>query len=121
MVTGIESLLIAILIAWLWTGFVARAFVRKFGVPIVSDWRLARQNRPLYKAYYIWGCGVFAVGLGLFLLFTFMQYLCCMLIAGKLPHQGERELAIRLIICLAMGWLFGVFTVPELEISDFIL
>jgi hypothetical protein len=120
MVTGIESLLIAILIAWLWTGFVAPAFVPNFGVPIVSGWRLARQNRHLYKPYYIWGCGVFAVGLGLFLLFTLTQYLCCMLIATKLPHQGERELAIRLIIWLAMGWLFDLFTVPELAISDFI-
>jgi hypothetical protein len=121
MVNGVISLLIAILVAWLWAGFAAPAIVRNFGVPIVSGLRLARQNRHLYKPYYIWGCGVFAVGLGLFLLFTLRQYLCCLLIAAKLPHQGERELAIRLIICLAMEWLFGVFTAPELEISDLIL
>ena len=113
------SVLIAILGAWVWASFVAPAIARSFGVPIASGWRLDRHNQHLRKLHYVWGCGAFAVGSGLFLFITLRQYLYCMLIAARFPHLTGPSLALRLIICVAAGWLFGVFTVPQHEISDF--
>jgi hypothetical protein len=115
------SLLVAILGAWVWTSFVVPAIARGFGVPMASGWRLGRRNQDLRKLHYVWGCGVFAVGSGLFLFITLRQFLCCKLITGRFPPPDEPYLALRLIICLAAGWLFGVFTAPRQEIADFFL
>jgi hypothetical protein len=114
-------LLTAILGAWLWTSFVAPAISRGFGVPMASGWRLSRRNQHLSKVHYVWGCGVFAVGSGLFLFVTLRQYLYCILIVGKLPHLSGPHLALRLTICLAAGLIFGIFTAPLREMSDFLL
>jgi len=113
------SFLIALLGAWLWTSFVAPAIARGFGVPMASGWRLNRRNQHLGRLNYVWGCGMFAGGSGLFLFITLRQYLCCILIAATFPHLSGPSLALRLIICLAAGWLFGVFTAPQREMSDF--
>lgn len=67
----------------------------------------------------MWGLGAFAAGSGLFWFITLRQYLCCMLIAARFPHLSGPSLALRLIICTAAGWLFGVFTVPQHGMSDF--
>ncbi len=116
---ALSSFLIAILGAWLWTGYVAPAISRNFGVPIVSGWRLDRRNRYLSKLHYVWGCGVFAVGSGLFFFITLRQCLCCLLIAESFPRLRGPQLGLRLIISLAAGWLFGVSTAPQHEMSDF--
>lgn len=116
---GSASFLIAILGAWLWTGFAAPAVARSFGLPMVSGWRLDRCNRHLSKPDYVWGCGVFAVGTGLFALLNLRQCLYCELTANRLPHFSGSILALRLIICLAGGWLFGILTPPQQEMSDF--
>lgn len=113
------SFLIAVLGAWLWASFVAPAIARGFGVPMASGWRLDRRNQHLSKLHYVWACGVFAAGSGLFLFITLRQYLCCILIAGAFPRVSGSYLALRLIICLAAGWFFGVFTAPQHEMSDF--
>jgi hypothetical protein len=60
------SIFIAAMGAWLWTSFVAPVIARGFGVPMVSGWRLNRCNQHLSKSDYMWGCGAFAVGTGLF-------------------------------------------------------
>lgn len=116
---SLASLLIAILGAWVWAGFVVPAALRGFGVPMASGWRLGRRNQHLSKLHYVWGCGVFALGSGLFLLITLRQYLCCMLTVDRFPHVSAPDIAARLIICLTAGWLFGVFTAPQHEMSDF--
>lgn len=115
------SFLIASLGAWVWTSFVAPAIARGFGVPMASGWRLGRRNQRLSKLYYVWGCGAFSVGSGLFWFITLRQCLCCELITGRLPHLLEPYLALRLIICFAAGWLFGFLTAPRQEIADFFL
>jgi hypothetical protein len=115
------SLVIAIMGAWLWTSFVAPAIARGFGVPIASGWRLNRRNQHLSKVHYVWGCGVFAGGSGLFLFVLLRQYLYCILIVGRFPHLSGPNLASRLIICLAAGLVFGIFTAPQRETSDFFL
>jgi hypothetical protein len=65
---ALADFLIPILAAWLWTGFVAPAVLRGFGVPLASGfWRLDRRNRHLSKQQYVRGVGVFAWGTGMFL------------------------------------------------------
>ena len=113
------SFLIAIIGAWLWTSFAAPPITRSLGMPMVSGWRLDRHNRHMSKRGYVWGCGVFAVGSGLFLFITLRQCLYCELLTKRLPHLSGPTLAIRLIVCLAGGWLFGVLTAPQHEMSDF--
>ena len=113
------SLFVAIVAAWLWTGFAVPPITRSFGVPMVSGWRLGKRNRHLNKQDYVWCCGVFAVGSGLFLFIMLWQSLYCILVAGRFPHLGGRTLAIRMIVCLAGGLLFGIFTAPRHEMSDF--
>lgn len=113
------SLLIAILGAWLWTSFAAPTIARGFGVPILSGWRLVRRDQHLIKPHYVWGCGVFAVGSGLFLFLTLRQYLYCRLVIHGSAHLTGPYLALRLIICWFAGWLFGLFTAPQNAMSDF--
>jgi len=113
------SFLVAVLCAWLWTAFVAPPITRSLGVPMVSGWRVGKRNRHLSKQDYVWGCGVFAAGSGLFLCLALWQCLYCRLVANRFPHLGGRALAIRLIICLAGGLLFGILTAPQHEMSDF--
>ena len=72
------SSLTAILVAWLWAGFVAPTIARGFDVPMASGWRISRRNQYLSKLQYVWTCGVFAA-----------------------------------------GWVFGVLTAPQHEMSDF--
>ncbi|MGA8428808.1 MAG: hypothetical protein WB729_03230 [Candidatus Sulfotelmatobacter sp.] len=116
---ALVTCLIAILGAWLWTSFAAPAICRAFGVPMVSGWRLARQNQRLTKPYYVRACGLFAIGSGLFLFFTLKQCLYCSLIVGRFPHVSGTILAVRLIVCLMAGWIFGVFTAPQTGMSGF--
>ena len=116
--TASASFLIAILGAWAWTGFVAPAIARGFGVPMASGWRLDRRNQYLSKLYYVWACGVFAAGSGLFLFITLRQCLYCGLSVGRFPHLSGPTVAVRLIICSAAGWLFGVLSAPRHEVSD---
>jgi hypothetical protein len=118
-VVASASFLIAILSAWLWTSSVAPAISRSFGVPMASGWRLVRRNQHLGKLHYVWGCGVFAGASGLFFFITLRQWLYCKLMTGRFPALSGPHLALRLIICLAAGWLFGVCTAPQHEMSDF--
>ena len=113
------DILIAGLAAWLWTSFVAPVIARGFGVPIVSGWRLNRRNQHLSKSEYVWGCGAFAFGTGLFTFLTLRQCLYCIITSDKLPHLAGSYLGPRLLLCIAAGWLFGVFTAPQREVSDF--
>ena len=118
---ALASFVVAISVAWPWSSFVAPAIIRIFGVPMASGWRLARRNQHLSKLHYVWGYGVFSVGSGLFLFATIRQCLYCKLIVDRFPHLSGPNLALRLLICLAAGLLFGAFTAPEREMSDFLL
>ena len=109
--------LVAILIAWVWISFVAPAIARGFGVPMISGWRLSRRNQHLNRLDYVWGCGVFAVGVGLFLFLTLRQCLYWELVCGRIPSLREPYVALRLIICLGAGWPFGFFTAPLRQMS----
>lgn len=81
--------------------------------------RFSEMEEVLRKPEYVWGCGVFAVGSGLFVLITLRGCIYCELTANRLPHFGGLVLALRLIICLFGGWLFGSITAPQNEVSDF--
>jgi hypothetical protein len=113
------SFLIAILGAWLWTSFAAPAIARGFGVPMLSGWRLVRRNQHLMNTHYVWACGVFTVGSGLFLFLTLRQYLYCRLVMHGFSQLTGPYLALRLIICFVAGWLFGLFTAPRNTMSNF--
>ena len=113
------SFLIAVLGAWLWSSFVAPVIARGFGVPMLSGWRLNRRNQHLSKPDYVWGCGAFAVGTGLFTFLTLRQCLYCTIEYVRFPHLAGSYLGLRLVICVAAGLLFGVFTAPHHEMSDF--
>jgi hypothetical protein len=113
------SFAISILCAWVWASYLAPAIIRGFGVPVASGWRLVRRNQYLSRLHYVWGCGVAAVGSGLFLFISLRQCMCCFLIAHKFPRVSGPYLGLRLIICLGAGWLFGVFTAPQYETLEF--
>jgi hypothetical protein len=119
-VRPIVSWLVAILCGWLWASFVAPAAIRSLGIPMVSGWQLIRSNRYLSRRQYIWGCGVLAVGSGLFWFLTIRPEMFCLLTVNRFVHQSGVILAVRLILCMGAGWFFGLITAQS-EMSDFIL
>lgn len=85
---------------------------------MASGWWLNRRNQHLSKPDYVWGCGAFAVGTGLFALLTLRQCLYCIIACVRFPHLVGSYLGLRLLICVVAGLLFGVFTAPQREVSD---
>ena len=117
-VISAASWLTAVLVAWLWASFVAPAALRAFGIPTVSGWQLVRRNRHLARPYYIWACGAFAFGLGLFWALTIRQEMCCLLTTRTLAQMTRTSFGLRLILCVGAGWVYGLLTAPQGEMSD---
>lgn len=110
---ALAILLTSTLAALLWMGVVAPAILRAFGVPMVLGFRRDRRNRYLTRRQYAWGFGVFTWALGMFLFITIWNYLDLRLLGDTLSHPDAFHTIIWLLIWLASGLLFGIFTSPR--------
>lgn len=107
--TTVANFLIAAACGLVWTNFAAPGILRAFGVPVAFGmWRIERRNQSLNRTQYVWACGVFMWGLGMFLFFETLFYLV------KTPLPTFRTL----LTWLAAGWLIGVFGARHREHAD---
>jgi hypothetical protein len=114
-VTAIANFLIAGACGAMWTGLVAPTILRTFGVPVAFGmWRINRRNQNLSRTQYVWGCGVFMWGLGMFLLFVISRYLDWKLLGVKIPIR----IFWSLLTWLTAGWLLGVLSARLREDAD---
>ena len=113
-VTALANFLIATACGLLWIGFAAPAILRLFGLPVAfGAWRTDRRNQHLTKRQYVWVCGVFGWGVGMFLFFTISSYLDWRLLGDKFSHLSFLRISGEFLTWLAAGWLFGVFSAPH--------
>lgn len=114
--TGLVIFLVAIACALLWIGIMAPAILRGFGVPVAfGSRRVDRLNQHLSKTQYVWACGVFSWGLGMFLFFTVLRYLEWKLLGDRFSFASY--IIVGLPVWVAAGWLFGVFTAPHRRVQ----
>jgi len=108
--------LIAIL-SWLfWIGVVAPAILLRLGVPIAFGlWRIDRRNQSLSRKQYVWAVGVFTFGIGMFFFSATFQYDDWKLVGAPMSPM---HIMVRLLGCLAGGWLFGLLSAPHRKGTD---
>jgi hypothetical protein len=116
----LAAYLIAIVCGLLWMAVVTPAILRAFGVPVaIAIWRLDRRNQHLGRTQYIWACGVFQWGVGMFVFFTVSRYLESRLLGERFSSfLSPVGITVGLLTWLAVGWLFGVFSAPHREGTD---
>ena len=115
--TGLAILLIAMTCSLLWIGIVAPAILRALGVPVsFGVWRIDRLNQHLSRTQYVWALGMFVWGLGLFWFFTVFDLVTWKLLGAF--QSSPMRIIKELLICLAAGWLFGVFSGPHRKDAD---
>ena len=118
-VTALANFLIALACGLVWMGFAGPAILRAFGVPVAfGTWRIDRRNQYLNRAQYVWACGVFRWGLGMFLFFAISKYLDWRLLGNRFSYLSPMRTFGLLLTWLAAGWLFGVFSAPHREDAD---
>lgn len=116
---GLAVFLISVGCSLLWTGLAAPAILRSFGVPIsFAPWRIDNRNKHLNKIHYLWGVGVFSFGLGMFLFFTIWQYLEWKLLGQESPHPSAARVIVDLLLCLAAGFSWGIWSAPRRKRAD---
>ena len=113
--TALSIPFIAILPSLLWTWFVAPVVLRAFGVPMASGplWKSNRRSQHLSKRQYVWGFGVFAWGIGIFLFFALRDYLSWKLMGDRFSHPTAIRIILELIIFLGAGLTVGLYGAPE--------
>jgi hypothetical protein len=100
-------------------GLAAPGILRIFGVPVAyGTLRIDRRNQHLSRTQYVWTCGVFRWGLGMFLFFAMSRYLDWRLLGDKFSYLSPMRTLGLLLTWLAAGWLFGVFGAPHREDAD---
>ena len=115
---SLGNFLVAILVFLLWAGVVAPAILRSSGVQMAYGcWRLDRRNQHLSKRQYVWGFGVVAWGVGMFLFSTTWSYLFSIPMPYRFSQMRDTRIIVGLIICLTMGWLVGVLSAPKRNTS----
>jgi hypothetical protein len=103
--------LVAILVGWLWMGFIGPSILRVFGVPAKFGlWRLDRRNQHLSKQQYVWGFGVFIWAVGMVLSTTTWDYLNWRFAGDKLTPHDAAHIAMRIAIFLGGGLFVGAFS-----------
>ena len=118
---ALASFFIAIVCGLLWMGVVAPAILRSFGVPVaIGARRIDRHNQHLSRTQYIWACGVFQWGVGMFVFFTLSKYLDWRLLGDRFSYLSLTpvHMIVWLLSWLAAGWLFGVWIAPHRESTD---
>ena len=115
---ALGDFVIPALAALMWIGFAAPTILRALGVPMAYGlWRLDRRNQHLSKRQWVWGLGVFSMGVGGALLLTLRYYLPRGLTGERHSHPGASSL-VGLISSLAIAWLVANLTAPQPRISD---
>ena len=115
---SLGKFLVAILVFLLWAGVVAPAVLRSFGVQMAYGcWRLDRRNQHLSKRQYVWGFGVVAWGVGMFLFSTTWSYLFSIPMPNRFSQMRDTRIIVELLIWLTMGWLVGVLSAPKRNTS----
>jgi hypothetical protein len=109
--TELGVLLIAMACALSWMGIVAPAILHSLPIDF-GLWGVARR-KFLGKTHYVWAFGVFSYGLGMFLFSMISKYLEWKLLGDRFSHTSPTHIIVGLLIWLAGGWLFGVFTAPQ--------
>ena len=100
-------------------GFAAPAILRTFGVPVAFGvWRIDRSNQHLNRTQYVWACGVFRWGIGMFVFFTISRYLDWRLLGDKFSRLSPMGIFGAFLAWIAAGWVFGVFSAPHRERAD---
>jgi hypothetical protein len=118
-VTALANFLIAIACGLLWVGFAAPAILRTFGVPVAfGAWRIDRRNQHLKRTQYVWACGVFMWGLGMFVFSTIFRYLDWRLLGDKFSHLSAMRVLEEFLTWLVVGLAFGVFSAPHRKHAD---
>jgi hypothetical protein len=111
--TALTNSLIGLTLGLLWMGFAAPAILRAFGVPVAMGiWRIDRHNQHLSMSQFVWACGVFRWGVGMFSYFTITRYLDWRLLGDRFSYMSPKLLLVELAISLGLGWVFGVFSAP---------
>jgi hypothetical protein len=109
---------IAIVCVLLWIGVLAPAILRAFGVPrAMGIRRIDRGNQRLSRTQYIWACGVFEWGGGMFVFSTVSNYVGG-LFGDRFAFLSPGRMIGWLLTWLAGGWLFGILTAPHREGTD---
>jgi hypothetical protein len=117
--TALANSLIGITCGLLWMGFAGPAILRALGLPVAFGmWRMDRRNQHLDRTQYVWTCGVFRCGLGMFLYFTISRYLDWRLLGDKFSYLSPRVIFVGLFICLGAGWVSGLFGAPHRTGAD---
>ena len=100
-------------------GVAAPAILRGIGVPVAfGGRRLDRRNQHLSRTQYIWACGVFEWGVGMFVFFTVAKYLEWKLLGERFSYLSPVHIIVGLLTWLGVGWLFGALSAPHREGTD---
>jgi hypothetical protein len=116
-VTSLAIFVIAIALTLLWASLVAPAILRAFGLPVAYGKRWL-DHRHLSRTQYVWACGVFEWGLGMFLFFIVYRYLKGRLLGDRFLYPSPTNFVVGLLIWIAAGWVFGVISARNRHSAD---